>query len=64
MFVLSSSYKSPLALGGGQQTIAGTTPTFYVGDVDVELAEFLTGPLHALIDRLHDLPGVLLHPPD
>lgn len=37
-------------------------PTFDVGDVDVELAELLTGPLNALVNRLHDLPRVLLHP--
>ena len=41
-----------------------TPPTFYVGGVDVELVEFLTGPLHTLIHRLHDLFGVLLHPSD
>lgn len=39
-------------------------PTFYVGDVDVELAEFLTSPLHALVHWLHDLLGVLLNPAD
>lgn len=39
-------------------------PTFDVGDVDVELAELLTGPLNALVNRLHDLPRVLLHPSD
>lgn len=41
-----------------------STPTFYVGDVDVELMEFLTSPLDALVHRLHDLLGVLLHPAD
>lgn len=38
--------------------------TFNVGDVDVELAELLTSPLDALVDGLHDLLGVLLHPAD
>lgn len=38
--------------------------TFNVGDVDVELPQFLTGPLNALIHRLNDLLGVLLHPSD
>lgn len=38
--------------------------TFNVGDVDVELGEFLTRPLHALVHRLQDLFGVLLHPPE
>lgn len=38
--------------------------TFDVGDVDVELAELLARPLDALVHRLDDLLGVLLHPPD
>lgn len=37
--------------------------TFNVGDVDVELGELLTRALHALVHRLQDLFGVLLHPP-
>lgn len=36
--------------------------TFNVGDVDVELGEFFTGALHALIHRLQDFFGVLFHP--
>lgn len=39
------------------------SPTLNARDVDVELDEFLTGPLNALIHRLDDLFGVLLHPP-
>lgn len=42
--------------------LSATRPTFDVGDVDVELAELLAGLLDALVDRLHDLPRVLLHP--
>lgn len=38
--------------------------TFNVGDVDVELAELLARPLDALVHRLDDLLGVLLHPSD
>lgn len=38
--------------------------TFDVGDVDVELAELLARPLDALVHRLDDLLGVLLHPSD
>lgn len=38
--------------------------TFNVGDVDIELAELLARPLDALVHRLDDLLGVLLHPSD
>lgn len=37
--------------------------TFNAGDIHIELGELLTGPLDALVDRLDDLLGVLLHPP-
>jgi hypothetical protein len=37
--------------------------TFDVGDVNIELGEFLTGSLHTLIHRLQDLFGILFHPP-
>lgn len=40
------------------------THTFNASDVDVELSEFLAGPLHALIHRLEDLFGVFFHPSD
>lgn len=36
--------------------------TFDVGNVDVELGELFTGLVHALVNRLEDLLGVLLHP--
>lgn len=36
--------------------------TFNVGDVDVELGEFFTGALHALVHRLQDFFRVLFHP--
>lgn len=48
----------------GYQRAYEHRPTFYVGDVNVELAEFLASPLHALVDRLHYLLGVFLHPSD
>ncbi|VCX40305.1 unnamed protein product, partial [Gulo gulo] len=35
---------------------------FYVGDVHVQLSEFLARPLDALVDGLENFLGVLLHP--
>lgn len=42
--------------------LATRVHTFNVWDVDVELGEFFTRALHALVHRLQDLFGVLLHP--
>lgn len=36
--------------------------TFDVGDIDVELCQFLTGSVHALVHRLQNLFWVLFHP--
>ena len=44
--------------------LATRVTTFNVWDVDVELGELLARPLHALVHRLQDLFGVLLHPAD
>lgn len=44
-------------------SVCGVCFTFDVGDVNVELSEFLTGSLHTLVHRLQDLFGILLHPP-
>lgn len=48
----------------GAQVAAWTpcTHTFDVGDVNVELRQLFTCPLHALVHRLQDFFGILLHP--
>lgn len=47
-----------------QSCVRKRARTFDVGDVNVELGELLARAIHALVHRLQDLVGVLLHPPE